>query len=474
MAEPKIVFDADYLTMQEIELGDEPIPLCLSPIVFSMLANMNQMVLWPTRWKGSQSNIYRLMWQAWEQLNIPDICPDICPDPPDPPEPEACPPDQQNYINYLLLKIKELERCVTELECEIMSGCCCNGQNNNSPSEVFNPRTYSDLIDDLIQILCSGDAPADDSKCKKANFIFDSWLDFLSELSILSGQGALTPDAIVGLIFSAPWALGTKVTAVAIVAMLTNYIESVTTGAVQSFLEAKREQIINLMYSAQSPQQAQSDVLNYVQRKTSNLAVRSIFWAIAQIGDWNALFNDDMAIPADYSPPTPCTVDEPVDPDGYTLVPLPAVAGGVTNGMVITVDSVNDHIVDFSWDNTSNPYGPAGTVTVTWPSGSVGILVQFITFTSDANLASAKIDFDSSTSVPSLDIDFYGLNTPFEHRGRTSTETGLVDWVAEVATQLQDNVSRQFRNNLKFALANVSGQITIGQCVVRLFAVVPL
>lgn len=66
---PKFLWNNAYLEKLAIELGDECIFLCLSPVSFRMLTDMTKMLLWATRYEeGAVSELGKI---AYTELNVP-------------------------------------------------------------------------------------------------------------------------------------------------------------------------------------------------------------------------------------------------------------------------------------------------------------------------------------------------------------------------------------------------------------------
>lgn len=68
---PKFLWDNAYLEKLAIEMGDECIFLCLSPVSFRMLTDMSAMLLWGTRYEDGE--VSELGITAHRELNVPCI-----------------------------------------------------------------------------------------------------------------------------------------------------------------------------------------------------------------------------------------------------------------------------------------------------------------------------------------------------------------------------------------------------------------
>lgn len=70
--DPKFLWDVGYLENLKTELGDKRVLLCLSPLSFRLLANMSNMLTWPTRFGLSRGEpIPNFIQDCYGELNNP-------------------------------------------------------------------------------------------------------------------------------------------------------------------------------------------------------------------------------------------------------------------------------------------------------------------------------------------------------------------------------------------------------------------
>lgn len=357
--------------------------------------------------------------------------------------------------------------------------CGCNGGNQTANQktiqEVYGELSKSD-IEWLYDILCSVDEqPEDDYKCRAANWIVDEWLGTNEELRENNDIGGLV-GAVVTLIMEArEWVVKGQAVLIAVISWIINYFTDSLANSYQNGIIINRQVMVNAMYSATSPQASRDAVWAIVGNFNLPVVVKEYFRIYNYTAtNWNILYVDSGVVPDDYPITTPCTYT-PITPDppqGYQLVPLPVAYLGESNGMTLTTEN---NIADYSWDNTSSGFNPAGNVTATLPVGSVGYMMQIQNYTANfADHASIGYENNAGETINGLSVDMLSLTSAtFDVRGRLSSLSDLyVDaWLSEGT--LQDVGMRDFRSRFNFAAARASATPIIGSFKCVYWALVP-
>ena len=199
---PKFLWNNAYLEKLAIELGDECIFLCLSPVSFRMLADMSKMLLWATRYE--EGAVAELGKTAYRELNVPcltDFYSLL---------------DELNNKDWLQSQFDDLGSRMTELEdMDVIvnqtvnggCGCGCDGE-STSTTQTTSGGIIIDPDDTGITPPYDTEPAAivDSVRCRAANYLAVSFVSALRRLEQMGDEaGALV--VLVGVIALAVTAL---------------------------------------------------------------------------------------------------------------------------------------------------------------------------------------------------------------------------------------------------------------------------
>ncbi len=188
---PKFLWNNAYLEKLAVELGDECIFLCLSPVSFRMLTDMTKMLLWATRYE--EGAVSELGITAYRELNVP------------------CLEDfysrldaiELNNSDWLKSQFDDLGSRMTELEDmnvtqTVNVGCGCDGVATSSSTTntidgfTIDPEDTGIVppyMTDIVNIV-------DSLQCRSANYLADRILFMLRTMEQL-GSGSSTVISII-------------------------------------------------------------------------------------------------------------------------------------------------------------------------------------------------------------------------------------------------------------------------------------